>query len=190
MMLNINNKMLLILALIATVLIFAGVIINLSTIKNLQVEGAVVHIERATVNISIVPTVSISLVKSEINFSAASPGKTRNSENASQVEPDGGFNITNDGSTEVNISFTSNTEIFTGTTDAESFQCRVESDFDGNSQNTYTDCRASVGKIEAFIAALTFATGNSAEVHVNLTIPIDELSGTKNSSITFTATAT
>lgn len=178
-----KDKTFIILAVITIVLISIGVTINLNTIERLQISTAATDF--GSVNLTVNEMISIEIINALINFSSASPGDSKNSEDLSS----GGFNITNDGNVEVNISLRTSSDLFSGTTSNTSFQCKTNSDFDlSTSQTTYIDCRSDEGTINGFVSGLEQTEGNSAEVHLQITVPIDETTGQKSSSMVFTAT--
>jgi len=194
MMRNIDNKKLMSLTIVAIVLTSISIVVNMSTIEDLQIGGAATS-GPGYANVSIVSVTDITIVNDTINFTSSNPGDTKESNDSATVEPDGGFNITNDGSVNVNISLLTNNDLFSGTQSATTFTCRVANvtvggDYNAgaDSQENYTDCRNSAGTLNRFVHNLNFVDGSDdVQIHIKIVVPSDEAAGQKGADITFTA---
>jgi hypothetical protein len=202
---QISNKTLLVLAIIVISLTFMGVWFSLTRVPNLITSAAV-----GFVNITINETVGITLRNQVINFTASNPGDDKESNDSSDVttgldlcaatDDTCNFNVTNDGSVNINITLTTNTELFTSATmNSTHYRCSIENHFNTTgdqfgycvgSNTTWFDCSLNGGAANATIPCITNLnyTNNrdSALVRIRVNVPSDEPSGKKNNTITFT----
>lgn len=77
--------------------------------------------EASYVNLTVIPSIEITVWADSIRFTAAQPGQSRNSYNSSEMENCGtdnycGINITNDGGISINITIQETENLFTGST--------------------------------------------------------------------------
>jgi hypothetical protein len=128
-----------------------------------------------------------------VNFTAAAPGESRLTTNPSDITS-GPFNITNDGSSLINVTISSTPLFnspsantlpnkyysFNGTKTSNLPSCPPNANYPSWQQTSSTPTVA--------ICRLNFTDGSdTALVHINITVPPDEPSGARNATITFTA---
>ncbi|MDP2907504.1 MAG: hypothetical protein Q8O03_06190 [Nanoarchaeota archaeon] len=176
------------------------------------------------VNVTVSAVTDVSIGISSINFSATSPGQSRNSYNASDVKGCGadnhcGFNITNDGTTFVNITIQETENLFdSGTYDANTNfvynitmqdplyttdygskgNCSVGYDQGLPGLSGWGDWRAVPRDSEEVAICYLNHTSSPegenrpdvARIELNITVPNDETQGSKVGTITLTAVAT
>jgi len=191
---EVSNNVLVSLAVFAIVAVTFSILVNMNIIDTLSITGAASS-GPGYANVSIVSVTDITIVNDTINFTSSNPGDIKESNDSATVEPDGGFNITNDGSVNVNISLLTNNDLFSGTQSATSFTCRVANvtvggDYNAgaDSQENYTDCRNSAGTLSGFVHNLNFVDGSDdVQIDIKIVVPSDEAAGQKGADITFTA---
>lgn len=208
---EISNNTLLFLAIIAIGISVFGIYTTLINIGPNLITGAPV----GTANVTVSQATTITINPANISFVDTALGEGRNS---SLATDNGiscsnnfcGLNITNDGNVLVDISLDVSDDLFTSASaNTTSMQCRVnpvgrsagnygngDAGVAGidNSTKVYTSCVDSVGNIgnngTEFIDALNFTNGgDNAYVDVWISVPIDEITGTKLSTLSFTAAA-
>lgn len=183
---------------------------NLQPITGLPVTTTTLY---GQVNVTINCTAGIGFARGNVNFTSAVPGDSRTTLTSGDLDNSGPFNITNDGTSLINVSVAASniwasaqaaiptrffsynvTHILTGA-----------GVYIGNCSLTYPNngrfCTQSGGGPNSTcglwrqfqssadsgaICRLNFTDGSdSVLVHVNITVPSDEPSGRKNATITF-----
>jgi len=164
-------------------------------------------------NVTVGETTDISIVRAQINFTDSDPGVTKDSVESDHVDAscttDGecGINITNDGSTSINISMQNTEDLFSseGLVYAQHYLYNVTMG-DNSTDYTALDCSTggsaglqltdswrampAQGSDEVAICCLNGTDNHDwAQVDINITVPDDEPAGIKSGRITFTATA-
>lgn len=199
---QVSDRTLMVLAIMAVSISLVGVFFNIQKEQNL-LSGAAT----GSVNVSINETVSINLLRDSINFTASVPTENKDSGESDNVKPCTGdnacgFMIANNGSSIANVSLQTTEDLFdSSSTNANTFKAKVNSaaaytGYDkgtgctGASTVAYTDVRNSAGVKARFISCLNYSVSslgaNIAFVDINITVPSDESSGTKTSTVTFT----
>ncbi len=169
------------------------------------------------VNVTVNCTAGVSFARGNVNFTSAVPGDSRTSYTSSDLDNSGPFNITNDGTSLINISV-AGAALFTSSSAAtlpnKFFSYNVThievgaGKYIGNCSMTYPHngvlCNgtnsgppnATCGFWRVMqstadsgaVCRLNFSDGSdSVFVHINITIPTDEIGGRKNATITFTS---
>jgi len=154
-----------------------------------------------TVNLTVTREVAISFAVSNVSFTNALTGQTRDSIDNGDIQTgicagygSCGLNITNDGSVTVNISLQTTKDMFSGTSPV--FQCNLsnaassETYWHGDSLGNASmqDCSSSAGAISPFIANLSYKDPQDwAMIDFKVTVPVDEPNGLKYASVSLTA---
>jgi hypothetical protein len=126
-----------------------------------------------------------------VNFTAAAPGESRLTTTPSDITK-GPFNITNDGTSLINISVSS-TALFESPL-ANSLPNKYYS-YNGTKSSSAPTCVVSTtpwtqmsGTPTVAICRLNFTDGSDTGIiHINITVPPDEPSGARNATVTFTS---
>lgn len=163
-------------------------------------------------NVTVLETTDITVVRGLINFTATSPGVSKDSTQSShlyQCDTDlkCGINITNDGSIAINISIENTEALFdSGTIDNSKHYLYNITLGDNSTDYTSVDCstggsqglqltgswRAMPDELASEIAICCLNqtdSHDSVQVDINITVPDDEPAGVKSGTITFTASA-
>lgn len=171
--------------------------------KPMQILGAAV----GTVNVTINESVGVSLVTDSINFTTSGINDVKDTTTATDIQSCSaapcGFNISNDGSVNLNISIDVTSNMFTGSgVNASSFMCNA-TNFDADSNVSiqgwtgdctyaeWIDCRdgQTVESGNCF-ADINFSDGSDVVyLEIQIAVPDAEPSGDKQASITFTGSS-
>ena len=157
------------------------------------------------VNVTVNSTLGLSFVtNSSVNFTLSNPGDSKTSLLAANIAGCGtdrtcGFNLSNDGNVEMNISMINSDALFTSTSFSRglhfSFNVtpmintfnRCGANFYGNvTNNTWSGVPTSSVVV---ICALNYTAQDTAMVDINVTVPTDETAGAKIATVTFTASS-
>ena len=198
---EVSSGILVTLAGIAIVVSLVGIFTMIG--KPMPILGAVV----GTVNVTINESIGISLVTESINFTTSGIGDIKDTTSATEIQSCSaapcGFNISNDGSVNLNISVDVTSNMFTGSSvNASSFMCNATS-FDSDSNisaqgwtgdctyATWIDCRdAQAVETGYCFADINFTDGSDVVyLEVQIAVPDSEPSGDKQASITFTGSS-
>jgi len=164
-------------------------------------------------NVTVTQTTDITVVNSFINFTDTATGGSKQSGEADDVancatDAHCGINITNDGSVAINISFNNTQSLFTSATLDESTHYMYNVTYGDNSSNYVdADCKTGgalglqfndtvggwraippQGGAEVAVCRLNSTDGHDSVVfEINMTVPVDEPSGTKSGILGFIA---
>jgi len=173
---EVSNSVLITLAVIAITVSLVGIFASLDILPEQITARAIV----GSVNVTVNGSTAFTLVTDSINFTTSNVDDTRKSTNAADVvdctAAPCGFNITNDGSTNINISVnitSAANDLFSSTTNASHFMCNVTT-FDSNANvssqgwtgscayGTFIDCRYGKEPSNYCIADINFSDGADA----------------------------
>lgn len=137
-------------------------------------------------NVTVSEVTYINVTDNFIELGILEPGSTNNSENVNDF-----FTVQNDGSININISVYDATSPFSGTgcsaTPNSCYQVHGNSS-DGSIDAAYTNVPSGAGTQHLLCHDVPFADGgDECVIGVQMTIPVDEPSGTKTSTMTIVA---
>ena len=186
---NISNNVLVVLIVVAIFVSVAGTWISLGKLTPITGYSGASGTATVTVN----DTVDITLSNSPVAFGSQDVSVANDT---TDNNPDA-FNISNDGSVYVNVSasVTSLWDSQASPTPYYNMSCRNETWLpcdavhNGTGFNNHTSASNPAGIVASnILVGLPFnLTNNSARVDISISVPIGEASGSKSSTITFTA---
>ena len=140
-------------------------------------------------NVTVSEATYINVTDNFINLGVLEPGSTNNSENVADY-----FNVQNDGSVDINISVYDEASPFSGTgcktTPNSCYQVHGVSASGGSIDATYTNVPRNATTQHGVCFDVPFVDGvdtDDCEIGVQMTIPVDEPSGTKSATMTIVA---
>lgn len=205
---GISNQALVALVIAAVIVSIAGTWISLSKLKTIEITGLATE-QTGTINVTAAAAADISLPTNSVNFSTLSNGQVNDTSTAAFTGP-APFNISNDGNVCVNITVrrtqtgwlsgtvtggnTSNNNgtLFNvtcyGNWTASSAGCRVGTQNGTGPLGSGGWTNLTNGSAILAIGGLNYSSGNdTAEVEIRIHVPSDEAAGSKQTTVTFTA---
>ncbi len=196
----ISNEVLASLVVFATIISLGGTFMIYNGIQDVEydisygeISGTITGFAAGTANVTVPAEVAISLPVALIEFDSLGVNATNDTSN----DVPGPFIIQNDGSVLADLTIEA-TDLFTGTGAANpSGHYQFQSaDYEAGTVPNSTDCLietwtdvADTGNAVTFATDMNYVTGtDTLEGEIKITVPGDEPSGDKASTVTFTAT--
>ena len=195
------------LAVVLVIAIIFSVLITWNTLQTIEDPlTGMASVLKGTANVTISREIAISFAVSNVSFTDATTGQSRDSYASAQVNNCGtdgicGLNITNDGSVTVNITLQTTKDMFSGTSPI--FYCNISNNGGGAVYYGPTIEMTSVGNasmqdclstasggdgIENFVANLSYVDPiDWVMIDFKITVPADEPAGLKFATIQLTA---
>jgi len=196
------------LSIILIIVIFISILITWDGMMRLQgIIGAATGL--GYVNVTVNETVGITMVTNTVNFTSTLPGVSKTTYIATDITS-GPFNITNDGTVDINITITDTETLFSSANLNRDIHYLYNVTLAQKNTAVY-DCSLNmtlglkftpvtsisgwrafpVSGAETPICGLNYTDGaDSVTININITVPNDESSGTKAARVTFTSVAT